>query len=307
MRHSSHKVNGISGNPYVLPTFLGVVPKQTDFYPQLFPMRRRTRHQRLMARRRKRRLNPMTTGVRRYASWHEVVDEPVRRWETPTGGVSVILSFGPAMRVRSASASGPTTVTSFVVGMYDEPALLEHDGVGLGVQVDLTAAGAFALLGVTMDELANRVVPAADVCRLNVDGLVDRLLGVASWPERMAILDETLSRSMSSGPRLSPEVAWVDAQLRAHPETARIGDLAEEIGWGRSRLVDRFRREVGLPPKTVARVLRYRQAAGRLTSRPSCSLADVATASGYADQAHFNRDFRAFASMTPTEFLASLG
>jgi hypothetical protein len=83
----------------------------------------------------------MTTGVRRYASWHEVVDEPVRRWETPTGGVSVILSFGPAMRVSSASASGPTTVTSFVVGMYDEPALTEHDGVGHGVQVDLTAAG----------------------------------------------------------------------------------------------------------------------------------------------------------------------
>jgi AraC-like DNA-binding protein len=266
-----------------------------------------------MARRRARRLIPMTTGVRRYASWHEVVDEPVRRWETPTGGVSVILSFGPALRVSSASASGPTTVTSFVVGMYDEPALTEHDGVGLGVQVDLTAAGAFALLGVTMDELANRVVPAADVCRLNVDSLVDRLLGVPGWPERMAILDETLSRTMASGPRLSPEVAWVDAQLRAHPETARIGHLAEAIGWGRSRLVDRFRREVGLPPKTVARVLRYRQAVGRLTSGasgpsgPSRSLADVATASGYADQAHFNRDFRAFASMTPTEFLASLG
>ena len=82
----------------------------------------------------------MTTGVRRYANWHEVVDEPVRRWETPTGGVSVILSFGPAMRVSSASASLPTTVTSFVVGMYDEPALTEHDGVGHGVQVDLTAA-----------------------------------------------------------------------------------------------------------------------------------------------------------------------
>ena len=142
----------------------------------------RDRHRRLMARQRARRLIPMTTGVRRYASWHEVVDEPVRRWETPTGGVSVILSFGPAMRVSSASASGPTTVTSFVVGMYDEPALTEHDGVGLGVQVDLTAAGAFALLGVTMDELANRAVPAADVCRLDVDGLVDRLLGVPSWP-----------------------------------------------------------------------------------------------------------------------------
>ena len=60
------------------------------------PAEGRDRDRRLMARRRARRLIPMTTGVRRYASWHEVVDEPVRRWETPTGGVSVILSFGPA-------------------------------------------------------------------------------------------------------------------------------------------------------------------------------------------------------------------
>ena len=218
------------------------------------------------------------------------------------------------MRVSNASASGPTTVTSFVVGMYDEPALTEHDGVGNGVQVDLTAAGAFALLGVTMDELANCVVPAADVCRLDVDGLVDRLLGVPSWPERTAILDETLSRSIASGPRFSPAVGYpVALPLPGRRSTARSRNTGRGDRWGASRLVDRFRREVGLPPKTVARVLRYRRAVSRLTSGtsgpsgPSWSLADLAAASGYADPAIYTRDFRAFSSMTPTEFLASLG
>jgi len=231
----------------------------------------------------------MTCGVRRYAPWHEVVDQPVRRWETPTGGISLILSFGPAMRVSSASAPRPITVTSFVVGMYDETALTEHDGVGHGVQIDLTAAGAFALLGLPMDELTNRVV-LAEVSRLDVDGLVDHLLDVPGWAERSRILDQALGRAMGSGPRLAPEVAWVDRQLRAHPDRVRIGPLAEQIGWSRSRLVGRFRRAVDL-----------------LRSPTFPSLADVAAASGYADQAHFTRDFRAFTAMTPTEYLTSAG
>jgi hypothetical protein len=43
LRHPSHKVNGISRNPYVLPIFLGLVPKVVHIYPQLIPMLRTNR------------------------------------------------------------------------------------------------------------------------------------------------------------------------------------------------------------------------------------------------------------------------
>lgn len=77
----------------------------------------------------------------------------------------------------------------------------------------------------------------------------------------------------------------------------RITALADELGWTRQHLATRFREHLGLTPKTVARLARLHRATSMLTSR---SLAEIAAACGYADQAHLNRDFRLLTGCTPT-------
>ena len=77
--------------------------------------------------------------------------------------------------------------------------------------------------------------------------------------------------------------------------------LAAELGWSRRHLAARFRDEVGVSPKALARLLRFERALELLGTR---TLADIAYECGYYDQAHFNRDFRAFAGATPGELLA---
>ena len=103
---------------------------------------------------------------------------------------------------------------------------------------------------------------------------------------------------------MSAEVKWAHERLSARPDT-RIAALAEAVGWSRSRLVDRFRREIGVPPKTVARIARFRLAVDRM-SAGEASLAQIAAECGYADQSHFNRDVRDLAGWTPSELLADI-
>ena len=60
-----------------------------------------------------------------------------------------------------------------------------------------------------------------------------------------------------------------------------------------------FARDLGFPPKTVARVLRFQRALTGLMDDPRRSLGELAAASGYFDQAHFIKDFRRFSGGVP--------
>ena len=81
-------------------------------------------------------------------------------------------------------------------------------------------------------------------------------------------------------------------------------ELATELGCSRKHLAARFREYVGLPPKLVARMLRFRHASDCLLGASSFSLPEVAAACGYYDQAHLHRDFRDFAQTTPTAYVS---
>jgi AraC-like DNA-binding protein len=83
-----------------------------------------------------------------------------------------------------------------------------------------------------------------------------------------------------------------------------VGRVAAEVGWSRRHLAARFKAEIGLGPKTTARVARFAAAKELLASRRLPTLADVAATARYADQAHFNREFRELAGCTPREWLA---
>jgi transcriptional regulator GlxA family with amidase domain len=86
---------------------------------------------------------------------------------------------------------------------------------------------------------------------------------------------------------------------------APIGELADELGWSHRRLIARFRDQVGLAPKTFARVIRFDRAVRQLRAATTRSLAEIALDCGYFDQAHLNREFREFAGTTPGALVAA--
>ncbi|MDX3427893.1 MULTISPECIES: helix-turn-helix domain-containing protein [unclassified Streptomyces] len=181
---------------------------------------------------------------------------------------------------------------------------IHHDGRQHGVQVSLTPLGARAVYGMPAAALAHQLVPLdALLGALGVE-LTDRLRAATSWTARFAVLDEVFLLAVGRGgdrvPRVRPEVAEAWRRLVAARGRVQVGAVAAELGWSRRYLTERFRGEVGLSPKTFARVLRFEHAHELATAHDPLPWAAVATASGYADQAHLVRDWGEFTGRSPT-------
>jgi AraC-like DNA-binding protein len=191
---------------------------------------------------------------------------------------------------------------ALVSGPRDTPLVQEEAGWRQGVAVGLTPAGARAVLGLPVRELAGAVVPLDGLPGSRAGELAGRLEAAPDCAARFTVLDEVLTAWLR--PERMPDATAARGWQRLHAAAGRttIGGLAAEIGVGRRSLEAGFAREIGLTPKTVARIARFQDAL-QVLAAPSGTLA-AAAACGYADQPHFNREIRAMAGITPTELRA---
>ncbi|MGW5644009.1 AraC family transcriptional regulator [Saccharopolyspora sp. NPDC003752] len=101
-------------------------------------------------------------------------------------------------------------------------------------------------------------------------------------------------------PRPDPkadEAAEIVAMIAAEPQITRVDALADELGTSVRRLQRLFAEYVGIGPKWVIRRYRLREATERMGEG---NWAALAAELGYADQAHFARDFKDMFGEPPT-------
>lgn len=161
-------------------------------------------------------------------------------------------------------------------------------------------AGFYAFYGRPMHLLTDRTVRIADVLGGDPEAL------------RRGGDDEAMVRAYDAflgglEPRWTPEAAeaegWVDRVAR-EPAIGRAEALAEAVGVGLRTLQRGLRTYVGVGPKQLIRRYRLLEASARLARGEDVDQAALALSLGYADQAHFNRDFGAAVGRPPGRYRA---
>ena len=112
-----------------------------------------------------------------------------------------------------------------------------------------------------------------------------------------------LARAAQVGLEPTPVLAAATRLFEARGQ-ATVLAAAESVGLSVRQLERQFHDQVGMSPKMLARLSRFEAAQRHIFETPELSFTRLAHDLGYADQAHFTREFRSFAERSPSHFLA---
>jgi AraC-like DNA-binding protein len=250
--------------------------------------------------------HPSLRGVvLRYQGYEERSGGALTVRQLPCTYVPMIIDLDAGWMVAHRQHAAPLRLGSFVAGITDGPVLVGHGGSARCLQVDLTPLGARRLVGMPMSDLANQSAPIEDVFGRFGRELVQRVGDAPDWPSRFTLVDDVIRGRLADASPVDTGVEWSLRRIATSGGAVAIGDLAGELGWSHRRLIARYRDTVGLPPKLVARIVRFERLTEHLTTNPAIEWATAATACGYFDQPHLAREVRELAGLTPTELRAT--
>lgn len=210
----------------------------------------------------------------------------------PAGKADLVFYYGdPFLR------GGAVLPRAEIAGQRSRPIDVRASGRTGILIANLFPWSAPGFLPGSMAAFADRSTDLEDVLeRASVRRLVARLVEAGTGDARVRLLEAFLLEHRKEGAR-DELVAAGAARLKGG---APLPEIAREQGLSSRQWRRRFEAEIGLPPKTFSRVMRFQRAAALRKSGRDWG--DVCLACGYYDQSHLIKEFREFAGTTFDRF-----
>jgi AraC-like DNA-binding protein len=155
-------------------------------------------------------------------------------------------------------------------------------------------------LDVPVSTITGRSVAAHEVFGSDVPR--QAMVQAADGAAMVDIVERFLRANLPRRDPIAETAAAIVAQIAAEPDITRVDTLADRLGTTVRRLQRLFAEYVGVGPKWVIRRYRLHEVTERMAAGVAVDWARLSAELGYADQAHFTRDFTAMVGESPTRY-----
>ena len=222
----------------------------------------------------------------------------------PTGSTVAAVVLGDPIR-QTPVGEGTVLVADmgFLIGPHDRPIVNEPQGETYCVGIVTTPVGCRPALGLAPAALRGRVVDLLQAWP-RAAGLRLDLMTCRTPTEALDLVEAILGTPEPFDRHAFTRCEAAVRQLSAEPARP-VNDIARGLGVSHGYLDRQFSEQVGLSPRTLARILRMRRLLEVIDVYGSVVWAAKAAELGWSDQAHLIRDFKRHTGVTPSQYLAA--
>jgi AraC-like DNA-binding protein len=197
--------------------------------------------------------------------------------------------------------------TIFLYGQTLRPAALSVEGPFSCIVFQLYPFASKYLLGVNPRELQDDCFDLLQLSHVNVRKACSNLGQSENLEHQIETISELMLKLVQHNKiRMDDRIQQAVHSILANKGAVVINQLIEDLHVTERTFERNFLSEVGLTPKQFAKIVRFQYALHKLTTEKFEKLTEIGLDSGFADQSHFNREFKRYTGQTPSYYLEQI-
>jgi AraC-like DNA-binding protein len=222
----------------------------------------------------------------------------------PDSYVELIINCGAPLYLQTNDGARIDLPRVFLNGLQRKPLRLRTTGLCQFVAMKMYPWAVNPLIDVQANHSAGSIT-ALDSTWQNFGSTIVATVQHSGYEEAMYKLQQYACDVRNQPPHDLHAIRSATRQLYATSGQVRMDELAAQAALSASQFERRFKYLTGVTPKMMARLIRFQNIVYTMYLNPLRRASDLAQDFGYTDQAHFIHDFKAFASLTPGEFISN--
>jgi len=221
----------------------------------------------------------------------------------PNGLAVAIFNLGQPHRLGKSAApeDNPAFAHSWLHGLQTTPLFNTPGGETHVLGLLFEPIGFHALFGSDMRALTEQTLDAREVLPPDFLEQVEAALGSADDERGHAALHDALA---TRRPAALPTWLWdLYEAIKSERGQLKLSEAYAASGRSARHVNARFKIATGVSPKVLCRIYRLQALLEEIEPTEPVNWTALAHRFAFYDQAHFNREFRAFSGLHPTQYL----
>lgn len=224
----------------------------------------------------------------------------------PDGCIEMAFILGDDIKRYTTQDEFILQPRAMVLGQTIEPFYIEPTGYVNTFAIRFYPYGFANFVTMPIKDLANKETPMGLLFGENTaNELEQKIIQATESKQRIEIIENFLLEKLNDKTTIDNIVKQtVDALLSSNGTESITTILKEDLS-KRRQLERNFKKQIGVSPKQLGKVIRLQTALKMLLNKKMDNLTKIAYKSEYFDQAHFIKDFKEFTGINPKKFLGN--